>query len=66
MYARMSASTAHLEVDDVLRIALTDRGARLAIQLDCDRALQIGATLIEFAMRRPPPAAEPIPSGTTQ
>lgn len=49
----MSTATTKLEVDDALCVALLDGTERMVIQLDRERALAVGAALIEYAMRRP-------------
>ena len=42
-----------IEVTDALSVSLIEGPARMAIQLDQERAMAVGAALIEFAMRRP-------------
>ena len=49
----MTISTTKLEINDALCVALLDGPERMAIQLDRERAMAVGAALIEFAMRRP-------------
>ncbi len=46
----MSEATAHLEVDDTLRVVVLDGSAKIAIQLDRERALQVASTLLEYAI----------------
>jgi hypothetical protein len=47
----MSASTASLEIDDTLRLAVLDGPEKLSVQLDRERALRLGSALIEFALQ---------------
>ena len=46
----MSEATAHLEVDDTLRVVVLDGSSKIAIQLDRERALQVASTLLEYAI----------------
>jgi len=46
----MSKATAHLEVDDTLRVVALDGSAKIAIQHDRERTLKVASTLLEYAI----------------